>query len=420
MRCIIVGLHAAGRSACEWLRRAAPDAEIIGVDPEPGPPYARPLISYVLGREIDPKAMEVADDSWFTRRGVSVFPERAASLDPNRKLLVLASGRELAYDRLLLACGATPRPVAVAGNAASEVCYFRGRGDLARVLERVKPGGVAAVLGGGLVGFKLAMGLLKRGMRVKLLVTSPRPLALNVDEEVGEWAGQQLGATSGLELRTRAEVRAVDHIPGGGFRLTLADGSFADVDLVAAGKGVVPELGWLTQSGLKAKDGLLVDGLLQTNAPEVYAAGDLAEAMDIVHETPRINAIWPMAVEQGRVAALNMAGVRSPYDGALAMNAIVLFGQQMVSVGAVNPRFTGDAEQVVCQTRRGTYLKLVFREGRLIGAIGLNAAPRLGELAWGIRRRLKPCDIPAAWRRSPENAAPLADKSGFAARNVRL
>lgn len=420
MRFVIVGLHAAGRSACHWLRRVAPDAEIIGVDPEPGPPYARPLISYVLDREIEPLAMNLADAGYWDRLGVSVFAERAVGLDPNRKRLTLASGRELAYDRALLACGAAPRLVPLQGEAASEICYFRGRADLQRVLARVKPGGLAAVLGGGLVGFKLTMGLLKRGMRVVLLVASPRPLALNVDEYVGEWAGKQLAATDGVELRTRSEVVSASFAPSGGLRLTLADGGSLDADLVAAGKGVVPELGWLAAAGLKVNDGVLVDARLQTSAEDVFAAGDVVEAWDLAHEAPRVNAIWPMAVEQGRIAALNMAGVKTAYDGSLAMSAIPLFGRHMVSVGAVNPRFTEEAAYVLADTPRGSYLNLVFRENRLIGAIGLNAAPRLGELAWAVRRRLRPCDIPSLWRSNPVNAAPLADRSLYTARNARF
>lgn len=419
MRCVIVGLHAAGRSACEWLRRVAPHAEILGVDPEPGPPYARPLISYVLDREIQIQDLQLADAGYWDRLGASILPERAVALDADRKRLTLASGRELGYDRLLLACGAAPRLVPLPGEAAKEICYFRGKADLERVLARVKPGGLAAVLGGGLVGFKLTMGLLARGMRVVLLVASPRPLALNVDAHVGAWAAAQFAATEGVDLRTRTEVVDATFAPDGRVRLSLADGTSLDADLVAAGKGVTPELGWLSAAGLAVNDGVLADNRLRTSAPDVFVAGDLAETWDLVHEAPRVNAIWPMAVEQGRIAALNMAGLDSPYDGSLAMNAIPLFGKHMVSIGAVNPRFTGDAQCVEAMGPAGSYLNLVFREQRLIGAIGLNAAPRLGELAWAVRRRMKQGDIPSHWLSNPVGAAPLADRSCYAARNAR-
>jgi NADPH-dependent 2,4-dienoyl-CoA reductase/sulfur reductase-like enzyme len=265
------------------------------------------------------------------------------------------------------------------------------------------------------------MGLLARGMRVHLLVTSPQPLALNVDERVGAWAAQQLAAQPGLSLRTKTSAERVAPGPSGGYRLTLDSGEVLDVDLVAAGKGVVPATGWLDSSGLDCAEGIPVDGRLQTAAPDVFAAGDTAVCRDLALDEPRLNAIWPLAVEQGRVAAWNMAGRDCAYPGSMAMNSIPLFGRQMVSVGAVNPRLTKGCASEVVEDRQGRYLKLVFdgqhgQNGRLVGAVGLDAAPRLGELAWAVRRGLSRSAIPDHWRRAPDTAAPLAARTEWLAR----
>ncbi len=420
MRYVVVGLHAAGRSACAYLRRADPAAEIVGVDPAPLPVYSRPLISYALAGEMPPEAMTVADDAFFQSLGVTLVRERAVALDVGRGTVGLASGREVAYDRLLLACGAGPRPAGVEGPLCHEVCFFRGRTDLARIMDRVRPGGVAAVLGGGLVGFKLTMGLLARGMSVHLIVASPRPLALNVDEYVGDWVGRRLADTPGVTLRTSTSVHEVEAGVARPLRLCLNTGECLEVDLAAAGKGVIPRIQWLADTGLDLDQGVLADGFLRTADERIYAAGDVAQVPDMVHGDARINAVWPVAVEQGRVAALNMAGVRAAYPGTLAQNAIPVFGSRLISVGAVNPAFTAGAESVEADGPRGSYLKLVFRDHRLIGAVGLNAPPRLGELAFAIRRGLARRDIPDWWLHNPKNAAPLAAPGGTLAGNARL
>jgi NAD(P)H-nitrite reductase large subunit len=403
-----------------WLRKADKAVEIIGVDPLPVPVYSRPLISYALAGEMTPGDMSVAGNDFWADLGITLFKEKAASLDPGRGSLTLASGQELTYDRLLLACGSHPRPVEASGTMASEICFFRSRQDLERILAQVKPGGMAAVLGGGLVGFKLTMGLLKRGMAVTLIVASPHPLSLNVDEYVGSWVGERLKNTPGVTLLTSTSVTSVDAGASKPLRLALDTGGSLDVDLVAAGKGVLPETGWLSGSGLACDYGILADDSLRTSDERIYVAGDLAQAPDIVHGDQRVNAIWPVAVEQGRVAALNMAGVKTTYGGSMAMNAIPVFGSRMISVGMVNPAQTRGCEFVLADGPRGSYLKLVFREDRLVGAVGLDAPVRLGELAFALKRGLRSRDLPDWWLGNPKNAAPLAAPGGCLAQNTRL
>jgi NAD(P)H-nitrite reductase large subunit len=429
MRYVIAGLHAAGRSACAWLRRLDPGAEIVGLDPEAAPAYARPLISHVLAGEIEPGLLDLAEPDPFAALGVTVVPERAVALDPDRREIATASGRTIVYDRLLLATGASPRRVDLgkgsAGDSpgdsptelAGEVCYFRGREDLARLSDRIKPGGLAVVLGGGLVGFKLTVGLLARRMRVRLIVSSPRPLALNVDEYLGGIIGRDLAGLPGVELSINTSVTAVAPGRERRYRLVLSTGAEVEADLVAAGKGVVPAVDWLAGTGLDDREGIPVDAFLQTAAPEVYAAGDLARAFDVALQAPQVNAIWPLAVEQGRIAAWNMAGKAAPYPGGLAMNSIPMFGGHLVSVGAVNPRYTAGCESLALTPRRGSYLKLVFRENALVGAVGFNAAPRLGELAWAVRQGLKRERIPRTWLTNTVNAAPLAAATWGLAQN---
>lgn len=408
MRFVVIGLHAAGRSACQWLRRLEPTAEIIGVDPQPEPPYSRPLISYVLAGEVPPDLLNIRETDFFARHGVTLCRDKAVRLDPDRRLLVLSSGRELAYDAVLIATGSSPRPAGVSGPAAGDILYFRDRDDLAKVQAALRPGGVAAVLGGGLVGFKLTCGLLAQGMRVRLMVASPRPLSLNVDATAGSMVGGMLANRPGVELYTGVSVRLMEPGRERRYRLTLSDDTVHEVDLVAAGKGVIPATTWLVGAGIDTNDGVPCDAYLETAAPGVFVAGDAALTNDISVNEPRLNAIWPMAVEQGRYAAINMTGRRVPYPGSLSQNAVPVFDSMMISVGTVNPRYTDGCDFLTVSPSRKSYLNLVFRDDRLIGAVGLDAPPRLGELACAIRQGLRRGAIPETWLKNPAGAAPLA------------
>ncbi|WP_428559878.1 MAG: hypothetical protein ACP59X_15250 [Solidesulfovibrio sp. DCME] len=135
---------------------------------------------------------------------------------------------------------------------------------------------------------------------------------------------------------------------------------------MTAGKGVVPEAGWLCGSGLECDFGLLPDEGLRTTDERVFAAGDLAQSPDLIHGDRRVNAVWPVAVEQGRVAALNMAGLKAAYAGSMAMNAIPVFGSNMISVGAVNPALTKGCDELTAAP-----LIEAIKAGKIRSAVGV-------------------------------------------------
>ena len=431
MRYVIAGLHAAGRSACAWLRRLDPGAEILGLDPEAAPAYARPLISHVLAGEIEPGLLDLAEADPFAALGVTVVPERAVALAPDRREITTESGRTLAYDRLLLATGASPRKVEMTGGGRPGAhpvvrpAGWPGRSAISGA-GRTSPGSRTASNPGawpwswaaGLVGFKLTVGLLARRMRVRLIVSSPPAPG----PERGRVPGRDHRTEPGRAAGRGAVHQHLGHGRGAGPGAPLPAG-FEHRGRGGGGpgggrkRGVVPAVGWLAGTGLDDREGIPVDERLKTAAPDVYAAGDLARAYDVALGAPQVNAIWPLAVEQGRIAAWNMAGKDAPYPGGLAMNSIPMFGGHLVSVGAVNPRYTAGCEGLALEPRKGSYLKLVFRENTLVGAVGFNAAPRLGELAWAVRQGLTRERIPRAWLTNTVNAAPLAAATWGLAQN---
>lgn len=411
MHHVIVGASAAGLAAAEAILSLEPSADVTLLSEEEHRPYCRPLISYRLAGETPDTLFSIPSPAWTSvtlKTGT-----RAVSLDPVEKLLRLGSGETLAYDRLCLATGAASKPLGLAGEESPNVIGFRTREDLDGIEAEIASGTRRAlVLGGGLVGVKAAHALAARGLETLLCITSEHPLSQAVDATAGAMV---LGALEADGVRV-----CVGHRPA---ELRVAKGRIAEVrfdppgrvercDLVIRGKGVAPRTELAAGFGFEASHGLPVDEHLRTPLPDVWAAGDAAAPFDVAWGLPRINAIWPMAVEQGALAGRNMAGAREPYSGGVGMNSLKVAGLYVVSVGVTRP--PDGSFRSVCAGGQGEdyYRKVVTREGRLVGAIlaGLegerDAVHQAGMLVSAVRRgaRLEelpfdPLDRRARWDR---------------------
>ena len=237
----------------------------------------------------------------------------------------------------------------------------------------------ALVLGGGLVGFKAAYGLLRRGIPVTMLIRSGYPLSMQVDSEAGRMIADELKA-HGLDVRVGIEATAFEgqaKVAGA----HLSDGGFVPCDMVVIGKGVFPAHSFVPKDKINTDAGLLIDEHLETSAPGVFAAGDVAESTDIARKAPWVNAIWPEAVAQGRIAGMNMAGRPVAYKGSLSRNVIRIFGMDVMTAGLIAPSEEKGFDILnVKDSKAKTYRKLVFREDRLVGMVMVNAIEQGGVL----------------------------------------
>jgi NAD(P)H-nitrite reductase large subunit len=313
-------------------------------------------------------------------------------IDLDQRRVLTDRNRTVNFDRLLIASGADPRPVGAEGRDLENIFYMRTERqvrDMLAVLPGVKQ---ALVLGGGLVGFKAAYGLLQRGVKVIMLIRSGRPLAMQADPAAGGMIRDELTAR-GLEVRVGVEVAAFEG-RGRVEAALLSDGDRIPCQMAVVGKGVSPALGFVPRPRIKTDLGVLVDRNLQTSEPGVYAAGDVAQAWDLVHQAPRVNAIWPAAVEQGRAAGANMAGRPVSYRGALGRNVMRIFDLDLMTAGLVNPS-DGEGCQALARhaPARRTYRKLVIKDGRLAGAVLVGDVEQGGVLIALIQRRT-PLAIP--------------------------
>lgn len=387
MNHVIIGNGIAGVSAAESIRQLDDSGSIFMVGDEPVEPYCRPMISLVLEGVISPAKLPIRDSGFYNALNITpVLGSRVSRMDVDAKTLFLSDGKILPYDTLLIASGADPRPIKASADLTN-IFFMRNQHQVLKILESLPKARHALVLGGGLVGFKAAGGLLHRGIEVTMLIRSGYPLSLQVDEIAGGMILAEL-TRRGLNVRVGVEVtgfQGADAVTGA----FLSDGTEISCDLVIVGKGVLPSVSFVPRDRIQVDLGIVVDDHLQTSCPGIYAAGDVAESMDVARKTRWVNAIWPEAVAQGRIAGMNMAGRAVVYKGSLSRNVIRIFGLDILAAGWVNapddPRFTVLSEH---NRRLNTYRRLVFEGDRLIGATLVNRIETGGILTAMIQNEI--------------------------------
>ncbi|MDI6895246.1 MAG: FAD-dependent oxidoreductase [Bacillota bacterium] len=376
MRHVIVGNGAAGYTAASTIRLLDPQAQVTVVTDEPHPFYSRVLTSYFIAGRVSEEDVFLARAGEYHARGITLLAGRkavAAGRDGEEGWVELEGGTALAWDRLLLATGSEPVRLDAPGADLAGVFNLRTLADARAILARARPGETALVVGGGMIGFKATEGLLGLGMRVVMAVSSPRVLSQALDEEAGHLVGEML-ARHGVTVLTGVDVAGLARA-GDGLVAYLSDGRPVPCALVVVGKGVRPRLELARRLGLEINRGVLCDEHMAASSPGVFAAGDVAEVYDPSRGEPRVNALWPNAVAQGRVAGANM--VRGPCEcfwGGIGRNVLCLGETGIASGGVVSPRGNGYREVKV--RGPGFYRKLVLQGDRPVGAIFV------GDLAW--------------------------------------
>jgi nitrite reductase (NADH) large subunit len=379
MNYVIVGNGVAGIHAAETIRQFDPNGKITMISDEVFPPYCRPMISMVLEGVVPPEKLSIRSSSFYEELKIEpVLGKRVSAVDVDNRA-VSVNGKVYPYDKLLIATGADPRRIQADGLELKNIFFMRTETHVRQMLAALPAVRKALVLGGGLVGFKASYGLLRRGIQVTMLIRSGYPLSMQVDAEAGRMIWDELKA-HGLDVRLGVEAKAFegkDTVT----KVHLSDDTLLSCEMVVIGKGVFPARGFIPKDKIKVDAGIVVDEHMETSAPGVFAAGDVAESIDIARKTPWVNAIWPEAVAQGRIAGANMAGRRTAYKGSLSRNVIRIFGMDVMTAGLITPPEAEGFDILnVRDSRAKTYRKLVFRGDRLVGMVMVNGIEQGGLL----------------------------------------
>ena len=311
---VIVGASLTGARAAEALRGTGADGRVVLIGDEPDRPYERPPLSkeILLGKAGREKAY-VHPEEWYAEHDVELrLGTEVTAIDREGKVLALSDGDQLPYDRLLLATGSSPRPIDVPQADLDGIHYLRRVGQSEHLRDAFTGGGRLVVVGAGWIGLEVTAAARSHGVDVTVVEPQPTPLHSVLGEEVGGIFAQ-LHRDHGVDLRTGT---GVERFEGSGGRVTGVRTSTGDVvaaDLVVVGVGITPNVGLAQAAGLDVDNGVLVDELLQTSDPSVWAAGDVANALNPLLGTRLRVEHWANADGQGKAAGRSMAGQGEPY-----------------------------------------------------------------------------------------------------------
>ena len=406
MHHVILGAGPAGVAAAETLRGLDPNARITLISGEPEPPYSRMAIPYLLEGDIAETGTHLRQQpGHYDRLGIEVMHGRAGAVDTAGRRLRI-NGDPIPYDKLLIATGASPVTPPLEGARLPGVHTCWTLSDARQIMALADKGAPVVLVGAGFIGSIVLEALYERGCDITVVEIAPRMVARMMDDVAGGMLKRWCEA-KGVRVLTDTRVERITRSTNGGgagLSVALSNGGTVPARLVVMAAGVRPNIGFLVASGVVVETGIRVDDHLATSAPDVYAAGDCAQATDLSTGHHDVLAIQPTAVEHGRIAALNMGGRRTRHRGSLNMNVLDTMGLISSSFGLWQGTKGGQGAKAVDEGG-WRYLRLEFQGDRLVGAQSVGLTENVGMLRGLIQTGFRL----GAWRekllRTPERVA---------------
>jgi NAD(P)H-nitrite reductase large subunit len=379
MRHVILGNGPAGVIAAEVIRKHAPGDDIVLVGDEPVPPYSRMAIPYLLIGKIDERGTYLRKDAdHFDRLNVRMLLGRARAVSAKAHTVTLEDGHVLGFNRLLVATGSRPVKPPIPGIDLPGVLNCWTLDDARKIMERARPGARVLQMGAGFIGCIIMEALASRGVELSIVEMGdrmvPRMMSLGAGSMIKRWVERK-----GLTVYTSTRVEAITPGSGTPLEVRLSSGHRLPVDLVISATGVVPNVAFLEGSGVDRRRGVVTNSRMQSFAPDVYAAGDCAEAYDPITEKWLVSAIQPNAADQAACAAQNMVGRETHLKAVTYINVLDTMGLISCSFGQWYGVPGGDHVELVDEDEF-RYLRLEFKGDVLVGANGLGLTEHVGVL----------------------------------------
>jgi len=362
-RLVVVGNGMAGMRTVEELLKLAPDLYDITVfGAEPHGNYNRILLSPVLAGEKTVDDIMLNTREWYAAHGIELLAgDPVVAIDRPRRTVRSAAGREVRYDRLLLATGSKPFILPVPGHTLDGVIAFRDIQDVETMLHAARNHRHAVVIGGGLLGLEAANGLLRQGMDVTVVHLADTLMERQLDKPAAALLKLAL-ERKGLRFLLGAQTAGIL----GDTRVTgvlFKDGSQIPADLVVMTAGVRPNIELAAGAGLRCERAIVVDDTLQTFDPRIYAVGECVQ-----HRQATFGLVAPIW-DQARVCAAHLAGAgHRRYVQQATATKLKVTGVDLYSAGDFIGA-DGSEDLVLRDPRRGVYKRLVLQDGRLVGAV---------------------------------------------------
>ncbi len=387
MNHVIIGNGPAGVIAAETIRKHAPNDTITLIGDEAVPPYSRMAIPYLLIGNIDEAGTYLRKSkTHFADQRITLKTGRVAKLDTANKHALLESGEKIAYDRALIATGSVPNKAPIPGIDLPNIFQCWTMADARNIIAHAKPGATVLQMGAGFIGCIIMEALAARGTKLTIVEMGNRMVPRMMTEAAGGMIKTWCEA-KGIAVHTDTKVTSIAQ-KGAKLIATLGNGKTIEADLIISSTGVKPNMAFLAGSGVTCEQGVLVDTRMETNVPGVFAAGDVSQSLDFSTGGRTVNAIQPIAADEGRIAGMNMAGKNAVSAGALSMNVLDTvdliassFGQWWGAEGGEHVEVRDD--------KRFHYLRLEFLGDHLIGATSLGHTEHVGVIRGLIQGRVK-------------------------------
>jgi NADPH-dependent 2,4-dienoyl-CoA reductase/sulfur reductase-like enzyme len=386
MQHVILGAGPAGVIAAETIRKHAPNDKVILVGDEPEPPYSRMAIPYLLMNHIGEAGTHLRHGAdHYTKLGIQVQHGLAKAVDTSRRTVLLDDGSTLSFDRLLIATGSSPAKPPIPGIDAAGVHHCWTLKD-ARAIKRLAVKNARVLqMGAGFIGCIIMESLAASGAELTVVEMGdrmvPRMMGPTAGGMIKEWV-----ESKGVRVFTGTRVEAIE--PHAALKVRLSNGQHVEADLVISATGVRPNIGFLEHSDIKCLVGVLTDEHLQTSVPGIYAAGDCAEAFDIVSGKTIVSAIQPNAADQALCAALNMVGKKTALRGVTQINVLDTLGLISTSFGDWQGRPGGEYVELTDRPA-GRHLSLQFQGDVLVGCNSIGWTDHVGVMRGLVEGQIK-------------------------------
>jgi 3-phenylpropionate/trans-cinnamate dioxygenase ferredoxin reductase component len=364
---VIVGAGLAGAKAAEALRSEGFDGRVVLIGDESYRPYERPPLSKdrLLGEAQD--LPFVHDANHYEDNAIELWTStRVTGIETGAHELLLEGDRRLGFDRLLLTTGAVPRRLDVPGTDLDGIHYLRTLADSARIADRIERKERLVVIGSGWIGAEIASAARQRGCEVTMVEMASLPLERVLGPEVGQ-VYLELHRDHGVEFLPETTVQRFEG-DGSVERVITADGAELETAFVVVGVGVAPRTGLAEAARLEIDDGVLVDEHLRTSAPDVFAAGDVANAWHPFYGRSVRVEHWANALNQGPVAARSMLGLEATYD------EIPYFFSDQYDAGMEYSGYATDWDEVVFRgdVEAREFIAFWLKDERVVAGMNMN------------------------------------------------
>jgi nitrite reductase (NADH) large subunit len=376
-RYLIIGNGVAGTMAAENIRKNDKDGNITIVADEAVPFYYRVRLNEYISGELSEQALQARKMQWYQDMNIDLrLNARIIGIDPTGQIAETDKDERFGFDKLLIATGSNSFVPPITGSEKAGVFSIRNIHDAKKIISYATGVSEVVIIGGGLLGLEAGNAFRKLGKAVTVVEFFRRLLPRQLDVK-GAGRLQAIMEGMGFKFKLGARTHAIDG-KDSAKAVSLEGGEVLQAGMVIISAGVRPEMSLAKAMGVACDKGVKVNEYMRTNLPNIYAAGDVAEFKGVSY------GIWPAAMEQGKIAGINMAGGEIAYNGTTMANTLKVVGIDLASAGEIDA--DGKLESKVSATA-AAYKKIVFGDNHIIGCIMLGDTSGFNKVTQAITEK---------------------------------